>query len=218
MNELFYGRGGRGDGSVKSNFRCFIAPCAAISWQDSRPDAIVLSRINRIYWETRSYKAIATNRSDCFFFERRSNVERKTERIFEENKKFHGCKLRSIRRKPVTRFARLLIPPSSLRFTIPTAAIEKRRKHSPPRAWSSVKRRRSSVENWTLVERDPWSGRVSSHRSRPAPFVPCGDSAAAATAPATHTLLAPTPPMLYLESFELAPTTSPLGASREKRK
>lgn len=53
----------------------------------------------------------------------------------------------------------------------------------------------SSVENWTLVERDPWSGRVSSHRSRPAPSVPCGDSAAtaAATAPTAHTLLAPTP-------------------------
>ena len=44
----------------------------------------------------------------------------------------------------------------------------------------------SSVENWTLVE-------VTGHVQPP--FVPCGDSAAtaAATAPTTHTLLAPTP-------------------------
>lgn len=191
-----------------------LVPCG-ISWRDKRGWKIRSGAFCRVYRGTRSDP-------DSIVFLLLSCREKKFEKIYSGNK----CKLLSFERN--LSYASLVIN-SSLspvfccysngdREGKDAGWIEKRWKHSHFRAMV-LREAGSSVENWTLVERDPWSGRVSSHRSRPAPFVPCGDSAAtaAATAPTTHTLLAPTPHALSPIFWTSSNNLSPRWLEREKK-
>lgn len=205
----------RSGGRIKRNFRTL---CLA----GSHGEANVGGRFDQARFVAFIEELEAIRLADSIVFLLLSCREKKFEKIYSGNK----CKLLSFERN--LSYASLVINSclspvfccysNGDREGKDAGWIEKRWKHSHFRAMV-LREAGSSVENWTLVERDPWSGRVSSHRSRPAPFVPCGDSAAtaAATAPTTHTLLAPTPHALSPIFWTSSNNLSPRWLEREKK-